>query len=99
MAESEELKLISESYSGPRFDKDNCVLQLMKREGEHLIVKQEVEIKGARKCSIAFSNDGKYLALFRKTRNILQIYKIDVPNDPKQIENLLNRVSEQDYYK
>ena len=51
---------------------------------------KEVPIINAYKVNIAFSNDGKYFALFRRKVNILQIYEID-DND---IEGLLDKVKD-----
>lgn len=52
-------------------------------------------ILNAFKVNIAFSNDGKYFALFRRKVNILQIYEID-NND---IEGLMDKVAEGKYLK
>lgn len=58
-------------------------------------MKKEVTILNAYKVNIAFSNDGKYFALFRRKVNILQIYEID-NND---IEGLMDKVAEGNYLK
>ena len=72
----------------------NVVLKLIHQTNILTVVK-EVPIVNAYKVNIAFSNDGKYFALFRRRVNILQIYEID--ND--DIEGLMDKVAAEQYLK
>ena len=56
---------------------------------------KRVPILDAYMVNISFSPDGKYFALFRLKRNILQIYKID----NEDVLGLLSKVEMQDCHK
>ena len=58
-------------------------------------VVKRAPILDAYMVNISFSPDGKFFALFRLKRNILQIYKIE----NQDIEGLLNKVEKQQFFK
>ena len=63
------------------YQKDSLVLQLMKRKGQILEITKETAISNAERVNITFSPDGRYFALIRNKKHILQVYKVNKQND------------------
>lgn len=67
----------SKIYEDSKYSEDDSVLQLIKIEDNlRISMLKEVKIENSLNVEISFSPNGKFLALFRKTVNILEIYTI-----------------------
>ena len=76
------------------YNPENCVIRLLARDEEkHRFVDYEdFVLKNARKVTISFSPDGKWIAIFRNIKNILRIYKIEKNGEDYDIKKTLKKI-------
>ena len=75
MGQKAVVQTMKEHYAHEQFDRENVVLMLMQAEDKRLKVVHQVTVQQAYKVRIAFSQDGRYFAIFRRKLNNLQIYE------------------------
>lgn len=86
-------------YGMENYNPENCVIRLLERDKDNtrFLNPQDFVLTNAKKVSISFSPDGKWIAVFRLGRNILKIYKIKENGGYYDLKETLEHIQDESY--